>query len=187
SGIGIAYLRMGANYWAAQYFQKALAQDPNFTDARVGMGMVMYEDGECNETLRYLAPLYGERWESSEIVSRIADCHVQLGNASAAIPILKRSVDAGTRDGSLYAALMEVYFLEKRKQEALQVYDQYKDRFPQIALTQLRVGTMLKDMGRVDNARAVLTSISKDPKYGKVAQQTLKELEGTSTPPVQKP
>jgi Tfp pilus assembly protein PilF len=189
SGIGIAYFRMGANYWAEQYFQKALAQDPNFTDAKIGMGMVMYEDGQCEEALTYLAPLYGERWESSEIVARMADCQVQLGNRTSAIDLLERSVNADTPNGSLYAALMEVYFLEKRNKDALKVYDLYKDRFPPIALTQLRVGTMLRDLGRIDDARAIFIMVSKDPKYGKAARELLKELENSVAipAPVQKP
>ena len=187
SGMGIAYLRMGAAYWAEQSFQKALAQDPEFKDARIGIGMVKYQNGECKEALKYFDPLYGERWESAEVVGMMADCSVQLGDPGTAIRILKRSVDAGTETGSLYAALMEVYFLEKRNKEALEVYDLYKDRFPLNPLTQLRVGTMLKGLGRVDHARAVLIGVSNDPKYGKAAKLLLKELETSSESPVKKP
>jgi Tfp pilus assembly protein PilF len=189
SGIGIAYFRMGANYWAKQYFQKALAQDPNFTDAKIGMGMVFYDDGQCEEALTYFGPMYGERWESSEIVARMADCHVQLGNRASAIDLLERSVNADTPNGSLYAALMEVYFLEKRNKDALKVYDLYKDRFPPIALTQLRIGTMLKDLGRIEDARAIFIAVTKDPRYGKPAHDLLKELDNLAPPPapIQKP
>jgi tetratricopeptide (TPR) repeat protein len=187
SGIGIAYLRMGAVYWAEQYFQKALAQDPNFIDAGIGMGMVKYENGECNGALQYFTPHYGFRWESAEIAGMMADCYVRVNQPENAIRVLKQAVDSDTSNGSLYAALMEVYYLQKQHKEALQVYDMYHDLFPPIALTQLRVGTMLKDLGRIDNARAILITVSKDPKYGKTARRLLQELEGSSVPPVQKP
>lgn len=177
SGMGVANLRMGAVSWAEENFRKALSIDPNFTDAKVGLGLVNYENELCDQTLLYLESVYPMRWESAEVVTAMADCYAKTGKIEDAIRVLKRPIEANTPVGSLYAALMEAYYIGKHHKEALEVFDRYKSRFPEIPLTELRVAAMLKDLGRREQAKVLLVQLTGDLQYGSTAKHLLKELE----------
>jgi Flp pilus assembly protein TadD len=177
TGIGIAYLRLAANTWAEQYFQKALAVDKNHTDAIVGLGLVSYGKRDCNETIKYLGQIYEQRWQSYEVVSALANCYAETGKADEAIRIVKRCIDAGPTQGSLYAALMELYFVSKKPKEALEVFDKYHDLFSTSPRTQLQVASMLIKMGRTNEARGIAAGLAQDPSYGGLARKILASIE----------
>ncbi len=180
SGIGIAYLRMGAHSWAKQYFGKALAVDKDFTDAKVGLGLIAYEERLCSDVLKYLEPIYEQRWASSEVVGAMMDCYAKTGRVDDGIRIVRRYLDTGAPEGRLYAALMELYFISKRPKEALEVFNRYGNLFPRASVSQLRVAVMLRDLGRLDLARSIAISVSRDPKYDGLAREILKSIEEKS-------
>ncbi len=177
TGIGIAYLRLAANTWAEQYFQKALAVDKNYTDAIVGLGLVYSGKRDCNETIKYLAQIYEQRWQSYEVVSTLADCYAETGKRDEAIRIVQKCVDAGPTEGSLYPALMELYFVSKKPKEALEVFDKYHDLFSTSPRTQLQVASMLSAMGRMNEARGIAAGLTQDPSYGGLARKILASIE----------
>ncbi len=177
TGIGIAYLRLAANTWAEQYFQKALAVDKNYPDAIVGLGLVYYGKRDCNETINYLGQIYEQRWQSEEVVSALANCYAEIGKRDEAIRIVQRCIDAGPTEGSLYAALMELYFVSKKPKEALEVFDKYHDFFSTSPRTQLQVASMLSAMGRMNEARGIAAGLTQDPSYGGLARKILAAIE----------
>jgi protein O-mannosyl-transferase len=177
TGIGIAYLRLNAHTWAEQYFHKALAVDQNYTDALVGLGLVYYGKRDCNEALKYLRVIYELRWQSSEVVSALANCYAETGNYDEAIRIVQRCIDAGPTDGTLYAALMELYFVTKRPKEAVEVFDKYHSYFATNPRTQLQVASMLSRMGRINEARGIAAGLAGDPSFGGLARKILASIE----------
>ena len=181
TGIGIAYLRLAANTWAEQYFLKALAVDKNHTDAIVGLGLVSYGKPDCNETIKYLGQIYEQRWQSSEVVTALANCYAKTGKRDEAIRIVKRCIEAGPTEGSLYAALMELYYVSKMPKEALEVFDKYHDYFSTTPRIQLQVAVMLSNMGRKNEARSIAAGLTQDASYGGLARKILTSIEEKST------
>jgi len=177
NGIGIAYLRLSANTWAEQYFNKALKIDKDDANALVGMGLVAYGKRDCGETIKYLQRVYHMRWQSSEVVGALANCYAETKNYEEAIRIIQRCIDAGPTDGNLYAALMELYFVSKKPKEALEVYDKYHSYFATNPRTQLQVALMLNKLGRVNEARGIAAGYSQDPSFGGLARKILGSIE----------
>lgn len=177
TGIGIAYLRLSAHRWAEQYFRKALNIDKEDANALVGMGLVSYGKRDCAETIKYLQRVYHMRWQSSEVVGALANCYAESGNYEEAIHIIQRCIDAGPTDGTLYAALMELYFVSKKPKEALEVYDKYQAYFATNPRTQLQVASMLGRLGRTNQARSIAAAYSQDPSFGGLARRILGSIE----------
>ncbi|HEY7160174.1 MAG TPA: tetratricopeptide repeat protein, partial [Acidobacteriota bacterium] len=177
TGIGIAYLRLNANTWAEQYFKKALALDKDYADALVGLGLVYYGKRDCDETIKYLQQIYQIRWQSHEVVSALANCYAEKGNFDEAIRVVRKCIEAGPTEGSLYAALMELNLITKRPKESLEVYDQYRDLFSTNPRTQLQVATMLIKLGRVNEARSIAARYSQEPGFSGLARKILASIE----------
>lgn len=98
-------LRSGLRGAAVESFRTALHLDPLLTEAYMSLGQVFEEDG-----LPSLArDLYHEGLERSPANRELADAHAKASfltmSASTALPLLRRSVEMGSRDPFVFAFL----------------------------------------------------------------------------------
>lgn len=180
SGLGIAYLRKRDLDRSRFFFEKALHLDPNFTDAKTGVGMIHYQIGDYQVAEAYLKEIYPDRRESTEVLAMLVDSCRRTGKFKEAIQYLESGIQNSPSFAILYPTLMETYLLAGNYEEASKTYDRYRSHFPTDAAVLLRTSEMLQKIGRKKDALAILKEISRHPEYGEEAQRRLKALAPTS-------
>lgn len=88
SGRGFTLMELGRVTEAENSFNTALRIDPNYVDAKTGLGIIHYRNNRYEPALAYFVQTYPHRRESPELVAMICDSYLKLGRPSEALPIL---------------------------------------------------------------------------------------------------
>lgn len=126
---------------ARDYFEKALALNPRYTEAAINLAVTYNEQGHYEEARRVhehamsLQSVGGERVIEPFARGKLSNMHADLGQAYA-----------------------ELQMFEK----AIAQYREALDLSPGFADVRTRLGQLLKDCGRVDDARVELERVKRD-------------------------
>ncbi len=84
SGLGICSYRKQDWENAERYFRKGLQLDPQHTDSRAGIALVLYRQRKFQEALPYLIAVYPARQESPVIAAMLGYCYLRAGQLNEA-------------------------------------------------------------------------------------------------------
>src|SRR4029078_6392680 len=76
AGLGFSLMESGKTEAAEDSFHTALKIDPNYVDAKTGIGILRYRSGRFEEALSYLVPSYNFRRESNALTAMLCDSYL---------------------------------------------------------------------------------------------------------------
>ena len=100
--VGKGRLQSGDLRMAKEAFERALVEKPQSGRARVGLAQVLALEGQCDEALRHLESVRGERAWTTEAILHEAVCLYRTGDESAYLAALQEALVLKPRDVSLW-------------------------------------------------------------------------------------
>ncbi len=161
--LGTALHKLGDFDDAALAFRAALKQAPDDPQAHVLLGMALRDLNELDEARQYLD-------KALEIDSRHARAYFELGlllnrqgKQADAEEALAKAVRYQPNESLFWYAYGEIYRLQGRTEEALEAYEKAMDRDPPYPKAVGKLGLLLVQTKRYDEAETVLIAgIRKD-------------------------
>ena len=142
--LGVIYHDRGQIAQAREYFEKAIALNPRYTEAALNLAVTYNEQGLYEEARRVheqatsLGPAEGKQIEPFAR-GKLSNMHADLGQAYAELQL---------------------------NDKAIAEYREALDLSPGFADVRTRLGQLLKDRGRLDDAQVELERVKRDrPKY----------------------
>lgn len=143
--LGVIYHDRGQVAQAREYFEKAIALNPRYTEAALNLAVTYNEQGLYEEARRVHehATSLGSSAEGKQIEpfarGKLSNMHADLGQAYAELQLNDKAIDE---------------------------YREALDLSPGFADVRTRLGQLLKDCGRLDDAQVELERVKRDrPKY----------------------
>jgi hypothetical protein len=88
TGLGFTFLEMRQLQPAELSFQTALKLDPQYIDAKTGLGILHYKKGEYEKAIPYFVQSFPQRKESSELVAMMSESYLKMHQFPQAVEIL---------------------------------------------------------------------------------------------------
>ena len=165
---GEAFLELGLRDEAKQKFRAAIEAFPRFADAYYKLGVLLLEDGEIDEAVKYfgyVAKINPEAYNLAMQLKSTGDTYLKAEEyrkaSQAYLMIFKHypshvdSEYAGYTAGFLLAERLEAY------EEALRVLQEAKNRYPASSLYMQKadylIGVLHAKLSRFETAIAILT------------------------------
>jgi len=138
--LGVIYHDRGQVAQARDYFEKALALNPRYTEAALNLAVTYNEQGLYDDARRVhehatsLQPSEGKQIEPFAR-GKLSNMHADLGQAYSELQMVDKAIDE---------------------------YREALDLSPGFADVRTRLGQLLKDCGRLDDAQAELERVKRD-------------------------
>lgn len=125
--MAIVYQRQGESRLAEEYFQRALAQAPDFTRARNNYAAFLYDRGRTREACEQLEQAsrdtqYNNR---AQLFANLGQCQQEIGDVAAARQSLERAQAIDARAPRSYFLLAQLEYAQgnySRAREQLQLF-----------------------------------------------------------------
>lgn len=159
--IGLCHMRLNNLDQAVISFQRALELVPSFTDARNNRGvtylaMEQYHLAEIDFASVLGDTTYPHRWEA---YYNLGMTFFLRGQLPAAEENFRRAIDAPAPVYEAYLRLAETLALEGEADEAVDMLEEARLRFPQRVEAQLALGRLLIQLGRPGEAERYLQEV----------------------------
>jgi len=187
--LGTIYYDHGKFNKAIRAFKRALEIDPGFTDASIGLSIILndlgrYEEGRkvFEEAQALLA--YKNRERDPYINEKLSIKHDELGELyfqykrfDEALEQFYKALGLSNRKAELTMKIAETYLRLGAENKAIQELNGIIDSYPDFVSARLKLGEIFYDNSQAHLARAQWEKILKiDPKQ-KVAKRLLKQLD----------
>jgi len=150
--LGISLLREGLHQEAAQAFQQAIDQRPDFAIAYDGLGRALTEMGHYDEAISVLTRLIEISPKYSAAFHFIGDVYRKKGDLASAVRVYQDGVRAGAYS-ELLVDLGDALREAGRVEEARDVLESAAAEYPNFPEAHLALGKALREVGRTDEAR----------------------------------
>ncbi|MFO7923850.1 MAG: tetratricopeptide repeat protein [Bacteroidales bacterium] len=137
--IGECYEKIELWDEALKYYRKSLSVNPDYADAWLGRGMVMFAKGEYNKSLCYVEKAIELFPDSSEYWYSLGNIYIKLGRPVDAINSYRKAVKFDPGDFDSWINLAETFLQFKDYDMAVQVLTEASGINPGIALFNYRL------------------------------------------------
>jgi tetratricopeptide (TPR) repeat protein len=179
-GLAAANLRNGGE--AAQWFEKALQENPQNAQAKAWLGQSLCSIGRRNEGTAYLRQAGGqllEQGRASKNIGMALEITTQLqhwGDFSGALELLRPAVEINSSEFRGFQLLAATYAQLNKKAEAVKAGEQALRLAPENMMMQVFQGSLEADMGQNDVARSRLDKVLVSQPGDREAFRAHKEL-----------
>ncbi len=164
--IGLCHLKMDDHAQALDAFNRALDLIPSFTDARNNRGVTYLSLGQYRlAEVDFLAVLgdstYPHRWE---VYYNLGTTYQRRGQLAAAEENFRKALRAPKPIPDAYFQLADISHTQGRDQEAVDLLEEARLKFPDRTDVALALGRMLVEVGRTEEGRPYLEEVvAKEP------------------------
>lgn len=150
---------------AIQHFKRALEIDPTYTDASVGLSIILndlgrYEEGkkifmDARARIDKKSPAAGESWAQEKIASKheeIAELYAQIGQHGEALEQLLKAQKLSGRKAEIAMRVADAYVAVGQPDRALRDLRVLVREFPHLIPARLKLGMILYNMNNVADA-----------------------------------
>jgi len=164
---------------AVEYFQRAVALDPNDPDGWRELGDALAYDGRLAEAGQALHRAVRLRPEDTAALVSLGHSSLAAGHRDRAITYLRRAVENDPENLMALQGLAAAYRSEGRLEEALDAATRVASGSPTDVLAALEVAELSLELGRTDAAAAFgrLREVDDDPEHEVYAYHGMIEAE----------
>jgi type IV pilus assembly protein PilF len=141
---------------AIGHFERALALDPQLSEARVNLGNVFLAQGRFEEAAKlYREALNDMRYATPYIAQgNLGWAQYKLGNLDEAVDHIRAAITLEPKFCLGYRNLAEIYEAQQRTAEACRQLERYRESCPEAPEAYYRLGMCLTRLGRQQDAVA---------------------------------
>lgn len=177
--VGLCYLKLEQYDKALAAFNKALDLVPSFSDARNNRGatylaMKQYHLAEVDFLAVLGDPTYPHRWD---VYYNLGMTYLDRGQLGAAIENFRRAAYASAPVFEAFLRLAEIAERQGKTDSAIDTLEQAHLKFPDRSEATFRLGKLLMNNGRKDEARKYLQEVAESDPGSKLAGEARKLLE----------
>lgn len=162
--LGITLLQLGRKEEAYVYLKRALALEPTYPEGLAVLGQSEMEAGQLESAAQYLRPLYRFYPGLTQARQLMTRWYLQAGMGAVRAGRLAEA-EGDFRDGltvspdlaELHGRLGLLYAQEQRSADALEQLETFHRLQPSDPKASLFLGQVYVDLGRMDDARRILT------------------------------
>jgi tetratricopeptide (TPR) repeat protein len=185
---GQAYDEMKNTNGAIEQFRAATKADPKWPNAHFGLGYLLWTQNQCEEATKEFQVELENVPENAQAMTFLADCKVQLGQPSEALPLLEKVLKIDPHIAKAHMNLGVIYQAEGRQQDALRELTTAVKLMPQDSTIHWRLARLYQSMGRKEEAKIEFdkTSSLKKAESDSIATQlraAQQRGDSTNTPP----
>jgi HemY protein len=163
--LGSNLLALGRRDEAVGYLQRSLTLQPTYPKTLMLLGQLAFDAGRLEEAKHYWQPLYDSHPEQAIARHLLALYHLRVGDQSAAKKD-SAAAEQHYRDGlaidpdsaELNTNLGILYLLQGRPADALAPFESFHRLRPKDPQSSLFLGQLYAQLGRVAEARTILTA-----------------------------
>jgi type IV pilus biogenesis/stability protein PilW len=177
--VGLCYLKLEQYDKALAAFNKALDLVPSFSDARNNRGatylaLKQYRLAEVDFLAVLGDPTYPHRWD---VYYNLGMTYFDRGQLGAAVENFRRAAYTTAPVFEAFLRLAEIAERQGKTDAAIDTLEQAHLKFPDQAEATFRLGKLLFDAGRKDEARKYLQEVADSDPSSKLADEARKLLE----------
>jgi len=146
---------------AAQHFQAALKQAPNFTRAAVNLGLTYGYLKEYSQAISLLTDLAKSNPDEPDAYAVLGEMQLRTGDTDVAITNLQKALSLNPRDEYALTNLGSCYVDKKQFLEAVKYFDKAIKVNPRSVVPYNNKGTALVNLGRNKEAVGVFQEAMK--------------------------
>lgn len=150
---GQAYDEMKNTSGAIEQFRAAVKADPKWPNAHFGLGYLLWTQNQCDEASKEFQAELENVPESAQALTFLADCKIQLGHSSDALPLAEKAVKIDPGIAKTHMDLGIIYQEKGQLQEALRELTTAVKLTPQDSNIHWRLARLYQAMGRKEEAR----------------------------------
>ncbi len=154
--IGECYEKMEEWDKALEYYRKTLVINPDFADAWLGSGMVMYARGSYRESLYCVEKALGYFPENPEYLYSLGNVYLKLKRPHDAIDAYRKAVGYDPRDFDSWINLAETYLDIRENEKAIRILEEASVINPGIAVLNYRLAAYYFMNGEKEKANHFL-------------------------------
>jgi tetratricopeptide (TPR) repeat protein len=150
---GQAYDEMKNTNGAIEQFRAAVKADPKWPNAHYGLGYLLWTQNQCEEAQKEFQAELDNVPDNPQAMSFLADCKVQLGQTSEALPLIEKALKIDPRIARAHMNLGIIYQEQGRQQDALRELTTAARLTPQDSNIHWRLARLYQAMGRKEDAK----------------------------------
>lgn len=150
---GQAYDEMKDTSGAIEQFRAAVKADPKWPNAHFGLGYLLWTQNQFDEAAKEFQAELENVPDNAQAMTYLADCKVQLGQMSEALPLVEKAVQLDPRIAKAHMDLGIVYQDQGRQEDALRELTLAVKLMPQDSNIHWRLARLYQAMGRKEDAK----------------------------------
>jgi tetratricopeptide (TPR) repeat protein len=163
--IGECYEKLDKPDEALDQYERVLDIDPEYSDAWLGKGLVMYSKGAYIQSRLYVEKALRLQPENPEYWYSLGNIHLKLNEQGEAIKAFRKAVDLDPQDSDSWINMAETYMALKNKIGAISTLVEAIGKNPGHALFTYRLAAyhlINKDMEKADHYLRIALSLDYD-------------------------
>ena len=161
---GLVALRQKDYAASIQRFRTLLGRGVESFEVHYYLGRALAAGGKPREAIPHLEAAIARLPGFSAAYLELAQCRIALGDAPAAVEVLRRGQAAAPKDPRLHEREAQVWKRGRRHAQAVAAYRAAIALAPKDALLRVQLGEALRDAGALDDAvRALREAVDLDP------------------------
>jgi tetratricopeptide (TPR) repeat protein len=150
---GQAYDEMKNSAGAIEQFRAAVKADPKWPNAHFGLGYLLWTQNQCEEATKEFQAELANVPENAQALTFLADCKVQLGQSSDALPLIEKALKIDPSNAKAHMNLGIIYQDQGRQQDALRELTTAMKLTPEDSNVHWRLARLYQSMGRKEEAK----------------------------------
>jgi len=133
---------------AIEQFRAAVQADPKMPDVHFGLGYLLWAQLKFDEAAKELQAELTNNPNHPQALTYLADCHIQLNNPEAAVPLLKKAVSLDQKIELAHVDLGVLYADAGKNDDALRELKRAEQLDPTDQNVHWRLGRFYKSIGK---------------------------------------
>jgi tetratricopeptide (TPR) repeat protein len=150
---GQAYDEMKNTSGAIEQFRAAVKADPKWPNVHFGLGYLLWTQNQFDEAAKEFQAELENVSDNAQAMTYLADCKVQLGQMSEALPFAEKAVKLDPRIAKAHMDLGIIYQDQGRQQDALRELAIAVKLMPRDSNIHWRLARLYQSMGRKEEAK----------------------------------
>ena len=139
---------------AIEQFRAAVQADPKMPDVHFGLGYLLWAQLKFDEAAKELEAELANNPNHAQALTHLADCHIQMNNPQAALPLLEKAVGLDPKIELAHLDLGVLYANDGKNEDALRELKKAEQLDPSDQNVHWRLGRFYKSIGKKAEAEA---------------------------------
>ncbi len=140
SAIGYNYLRLENWDKADEYFKMLLEKDPNHYNGNVNLAFIAQKRGRTQDAIQFYETALNSNAADATTMGTLAGLYEELGNKEKKYEYLRRAITADPENHEFKKKLAKSYFSEASYANAIPLYEELVNIYPETADFHQRLG-----------------------------------------------